>query len=331
MTGPLKLRVQIEHWPLVKPFRITGHVFEALETLLVQIETQGVRGHGEAVGVYYKDDQVPSMARQLESVRSAIEAGVDRHAAQQLLPPGGARNALDCALWDLEAKITRTPVWQLAGIETPRALRTTFTCGADSPSAMAANARAYTQAQAIKLKLTGESCDADRVDAVRQARPDVWLAVDANQGFTPATLDKLLPTLVRANVSLVEQPFPVGKEEWLDGWRLPIPVAADESVQCLADLQLTAGRFDVVNIKLDKCGGLTEALAMTRAAQSLGLQTMVGNMLGTSLAMAPAFVVGQYCNVVDLDGPVFLATDRVRSVQYLEGFIHCSEESWGGV
>jgi L-alanine-DL-glutamate epimerase-like enolase superfamily enzyme len=195
---------------------------------------------------------------------------------------------------------------------------------------MAQGARRYVGAKAIKLKLLGDGLDADRVAAVRAARGDVWLAVDANQGFTPQTLEALTPALVEADVKLVEQPFPIGDEALLDGYAGPIEIAADESVQSLADVEGLVGRFQVVNIKLDKCGGLTEGLAMARAARRLGLKVMVGNMTGTSLAMGPAFVLGQLCDIVDLDGPMFLSRDRTPGVRYEAGYIHCDEAVWGG-
>ena len=194
---------------------------------------------------------------------------------------------------------------------------------------MAAAAGAHANARAIKLKLTGDPSDADRVRAVRQARPDVWLGVDANQGFTRASLERLMPTLTDTHVALIEQPFPIGQEALLDGFQSPIAIAADESAQDLRDIPGLVGRFNVVKIKLDKCGGLTEGLAMARAARALGLDTMVGNMLGTSLAMAPGFLVGQLCNVVDLDGPVFLKADRAISVDYKNGMISCPDALWG--
>jgi L-alanine-DL-glutamate epimerase-like enolase superfamily enzyme len=328
--GPLTMRVEIEKWPLAAPFRITGHMFELLEFVLVSLEKDGHVGRGEAAGVYYRNDHAASMARQIESLRMTIEAGIDRDLLQNMLPAGGARNALDCALWDLEASLTGRAAWRNAGLNEPRPLLTTFTCVADEPEKMAATARAYTNARAIKLKLTGEPVDAERVPAVRESLPQVWLAVDANQGFTRASLERLMPVLIDARVALIEQPFPIGQDALLDGFQSPIPIAADESVQGLADVVGLAGRFNVLNIKLDKCGGLTEGLAMVRASRELGLDTMVGNMLGTSLAMAPAFLVGQLCNIVDLDGPIFLKTDRTNSVNYSDGFIVCPETLWGG-
>lgn len=325
----LQLRTSIESWPLAVPFRITGYTFEVIDVLVVELEQEGKIGRGEAAGVYYLNDKPMAMMRQVESLRRIIEAGVSRESVQELLPPGGARNALDCAVWDLEAKLTGRPAWQMAGLPEPHKLLTTFTCGAEPPEVMAAMARAYKDARAIKLKLTGEPSDADRIRAVREARPDVWLGVDGNQGFTLEALQRLLPVLLDARVSLIEQPFPVGREELLDRFHSPIPIAADESVQCLQDIPALAGRFKVINIKLDKCGGLTEALAMARAAHALGLETMVGNMMSTSLSMAPAFLVGQLCSVVDLDGPALLRTDRAIKVRYEDGFITCPDELWG--
>jgi len=207
---------------------------------------------------------------------------------------------------------------------------TTFTLGADDPSVMAEGARAYANARALKMKLTGDlDVDIARVRAVRDARPDPWLGVDANQGYDVDTLSGLLPVLVESNVALLEQPTRRGREADLDGFRSPIPIAADESVLCLADIPVAEHRFNVINIKLDKCGGLTEALAMAKEARRLGLGVMVGNMVGTSLAMAPAFVVGQLCDIVDLDGPIFLVCDREPGLTYEHGTVWCGGNVWG--
>jgi L-alanine-DL-glutamate epimerase-like enolase superfamily enzyme len=194
---------------------------------------------------------------------------------------------------------------------------------------MAARASRYTQARALKLKLTGESSDAERVRSVRRTRPDVWLSVDANQGFTRQSFEELLPVLVENDVRLIEQPFAIGQDALLDGLRVPLPIAADESVQCLTDIAGLTGRYSMINIKLDKCGGLTEGLAMARAARDLGLDVMVGNMGSTSLGVAPAYLLGQLCEVVDLDGPVFLVRDREIAVDYSAGLIHCPAALWG--
>jgi L-alanine-DL-glutamate epimerase-like enolase superfamily enzyme len=270
------------------------------------------------------------MMAEIERVRRDIESGTDRESLRRLLPPGGARNALDCALWDLEAKRLGQPVWRIAGLERPRALLTTFTIPAMDPGATAAKAVEYAQAKSLKLKLTGElALDAERVRAARRARPDAWIGVDANQGFDASSLTALMPDLVSAQVKLVEQPFARGREAELDGFRCPIPIAADESVQGLADIEPLVGRFDIINIKLDKCGGLTEGLAMVAEARRLGLGVMVGNMVGTSLAMAPAWILGQLCDINDLDGTLFISRDRTPAMVFEKGLVSYPDGGWG--
>jgi len=326
----LSLDLAIESLPLAKPFRISGHVFTDTPVVLVTLSDGTHSGRGEASGVYYLGDDVPTMVAAIEGVRSAVEAGVTREQLQALLPAGGARNALDCALWELEARRSGVPVWELAGLAEPRPLRTTFTLGADDPEVMAAGARHYAQARALKLKLTGDlDVDIARVKAVRAARPECWIGVDANQGFAIGDLDALVAALVAADVKLLEQPLARGREADLTGYQCPIPIAADESALTLADVDGLVGRFDVVNIKLDKCGGLTEGLAIAKRARELGLGVMVGNMVGSSLAMAPSFIVGQLCDIVDLDGPIFLADDRKPSIEYVDGNAWCGEAIWG--
>lgn len=328
--GRLRLQATLKRWAINAPFHITGYTFTAFDALIVELtDERGLVGRGEAQGVYYHQDTPATMLAQIEALRAQVEAGITREALQRLLPAGGARNVLDCALWDLEAKRAGKPVWQLAGLAAPRPLLTTYTLGADDPHAMAEGAIAYEEARAIKLKLTDDIRNAERVLAVRKARPDVWLMVDANQGFTRESFARLLPTLVEARVDVVEQPFPVGDESWLDGLERPIRIAADESVQDRSDLAKMVGRVDVINIKLDKCGGLTEALAIADEARRLGFGLMVGNMGGSSLAMAPSFVVGQLCDVVDLDGPLSLVADYTPSVVYENGTIWCPDTLWG--
>jgi L-alanine-DL-glutamate epimerase-like enolase superfamily enzyme len=326
----LTLTVEVERLEFTAPFRIAGHVFEHQDVVMVTLDDGRHRGRGEACGVFFLGDDVEHMLAAIEARRAAIEAGIDRAALQRLLPPGGARNALDCALWELEARRAAKPVWELAGLDPPRPLVTTFTLGADDPTVMADGARKWAQAQALKVKLTGElGLDVARVEAVRAARPDVWLGVDANQGYTRAGLGPLISALAEANVVLLEQPLARGHEAELEGFDSPIPLVADESAVCLADVAGLVGRFDLVNIKLDKCGGLTEGLAMAYEARRLGVGVMVGNMMGSSLAMAPSFVLGQLCDVVDLDGPTFLARDRSPGVTYSQGLIWADEAIWG--
>ena len=326
----LRLSVEVERLGFSAPFRIAGFLFEHQDAVVVTVGDGRHRGRGEACGVYYLNDNAEQMVAELEAHRAAIEAGIDRASLQQLLPAGGARNALDCALWELDARRTRKPVWELAGLDPPRPLITTFTLGADSPPIMAEGARKWAEAQALKVKLTGElELDIARVRAVREARPEVWLAVDANQGYTIAGLGPLISALIEADVTQIEQPLARGREADLDDFDSPIPLVADESALGAADVAGLVGRFNLVNIKLDKCGGLTEALAMAREARRLGLGVMVGNMMGSSLAMAPSFIVGQLCDVVDLDGPTFLSRDRVPGVTYSGGMIWVDEAVWG--
>jgi L-alanine-DL-glutamate epimerase-like enolase superfamily enzyme len=327
----LQLCVAVEQVELAAPFRISGFVFERQDIVVVTLRDGSHQGRGEAAGVYYLKDDSQNIVATLEAHRARIERGIDRESLQQLLPPGGARNAVDCALWELDAARAGRMAWELAGLRAVNPLVTTFTLGADEPAVMAEGALKYLHARALKLKLTGElDLDMARVRAVRAARPGAWIGVDANQGYRIDALNSLIPVLVEANVSLLEQPLARGREADLQGYVSPIPIAADESALCLADVPGLAGRFDVVNIKLDKCGGLTEALAMAHQARELGLKVMVGNMVGTSLAMAPGFVVGQLCDVVDLDGPTFLKSDRTPGVTYADGKIWCGDDVWGG-
>jgi L-Ala-D/L-Glu epimerase len=326
----LALTQAVERLRLATPFRISGYTFSEGSVALVTLTDDGLTGRGEANGVYYFNDDADSICRTIETNREVIEHGITREELATLLPAGGARNALDCALWDLDAKRTGRPVWQLAGLHGVKPLITTFTLAADDPATVRAGALKFAAARALKLKLDGDlDADIARVRAVRDARPDVWLGVDANQGHTIETLAALMPTLCDAGVRLVEQPLARGRESDLDGFRSPIPLAADESVQDSRDIEGLVGRFNVINIKLDKCGGLTEALRMVDEARRVGLGTMVGSMFGTSLAAAAGFVVGQLCEIVDLDGPTILAKDREPAVRYEDGRISCPDGLWG--
>lgn len=327
----LTVSVTTEKMRLSKPFRISGYVFEAFDVVVVTLGDGQYQGRGEAGGVYYLGDDTAHMLSLLDGALDAIAAGPTREELRSILPPGGARNAVDCALWELEAARAGVPVWQLAGQAAPKPLRTTFTLGADEPALMAETARGYAQARSIKIKLTGElDLDLARVAAVRAARPDAWLGVDGNQGFVAGQLDALIAGLLAQDVGLLEQPLARGREADLDGLHSPIPLAGDESILSLADVAPSVGRYNVVNIKLDKCGGLTEGLLMAQEARRLGLGVMVGNMGGSSLAMGPSFVLGQVCDIVDLDGPIFLANDRRPGVEYVDGNVWSGPEVWGG-
>ena len=324
----MKISATIEHWPFTRPFHITGHTFDGIDVLVVTVESDGVLGRGEAAGVYYHGETPASMAVQVEALSSRGQMPT-RADLLTLMEPGGARNAVDCALWDFEARKAGTPAWRLAGLSKPRPLLTTYTIGADTPQTMAEAARSFREARALKLKLVGDGLDMRRVVAVRDARPDAWMGIDANQGFSLRGFMELLPTLVDAKVQLIEQPFPVSRGADLDGLGSPIPIALDESVQDLDDLESLRGRCDVINIKLDKCGGLTRALQIAAAARRLDLGVMVGNMIGTSLSVAPAFLLGQICDLIDLDGPLILARDRPPGVQYRDGYVSCPKALWG--
>lgn len=328
--GRVALQVVSETLRLKAPFRISGHVFETSDVVVVTLREGELTGRGEGCGVYYLEDDAANMLAEIAAARGAIEAGLTREELRSVMAPGGGRNAVDCALWELEAARAGQPAWALAGQGEPKPLLTTFTIGADTPDRMAEGARKYAEARAIKVKLTGDlDLDIARVAAVRAARPDIWIGVDGNQGFDRSELDALVGALQAQDVKLLEQPLARGNEADLDGFDSPIPIAGDESLLSLADLPAAPGRFDVVNIKLDKCGGLTEGLLMAAEARRLGLKVMVGTMVGTSLSTAPAIILGQHCDIVDLDGPTFLAADREPSVDYRDGLVSAEPEVWG--
>jgi L-alanine-DL-glutamate epimerase-like enolase superfamily enzyme len=313
-----------------EPFRISGYLFEGIPAVIATLDDGRCQGRGEAAGVYYLHDDPDHMEGEIERCRDAIEQGIDRVALQKLMPLGGARNALDCAFWELESLRTEQPVWKLAGVGPPRPLVTTFTLPAEDPAYLEARLPGFAHAKAIKLKLSGElAADTARVETVRKARPDAWIGVDANQGFEPKDLDALVAMLVDHRVGLLEQPLRRGEEAALDGWRSPVPVAADESILGLEELERLGHLFQVMNIKLDKCGGLTEALEIAALAKRMGMQVMVGNMAGSTLSTAPAFVLAQLCDFVDLDGPSSLANDPLADQIYAGGMVMVPTALWG--
>jgi L-alanine-DL-glutamate epimerase-like enolase superfamily enzyme len=325
----LRLEVSREVLRLKRPMRIAGYVFETWDLVSVTLDDGDRRGRGEGGGVYYLGETGERMVAAIEAARGRIEDAPSRQALRSILPPSSARNAVDCALWELEARQAGRPVWALAGVPEPRPLTTTFTLGADDPAEMARQAVAL-EAKAIKIKLTGDlSLDIERVRRIRAARPDVWLGVDGNQGFIRAQLDGLIPALQEQDVRLLEQPLARGRDAELEGLDSPIPIAGDESIVSLADLEQAPGRYQIVNIKLDKCGGLTEGLMMAAEARRLGLGVMVGTMICTSLGTAPGFVLGQVCDIVDLDGSTILARDTTPSVAYHDGEVFAGPQVWG--
>jgi L-alanine-DL-glutamate epimerase-like enolase superfamily enzyme len=338
---PLHMQVDTESWAYKVPFRVSRGAEAALDVVVVTLtDSDGHVGRGEAAGVDYDGETVPLLCAQIEAVRPAVERGLGPDEADSdfdfgfaalamLLPPGGARNAVDSALWDLTAKQRRTTVWQMAGLPNPRRLTTSITLGIDTDEAVAAGARHYASWPLIKVKVDGER-HLDAVRLVHAACPVAELIVDPNQAWSCDLLNRLAPEMKSLGVVLIEQPVPRGEDETLRGYSGPIRLAADESVADRAGLTAVKDRYQVVNVKLDKTGGLTEALALARDARALGLQVMVGCMAGTSLAMAPGMVVGQLAEFVDLDGPLLHTKDREHGIEYDRGLMRLpSAALWG--
>ncbi|MGE0063809.1 MAG: N-acetyl-D-Glu racemase DgcA [Xanthobacteraceae bacterium] len=321
---PLVLSASVEHWPIAGTFTISrGAKTEAAVVVveLVQESVQGsFRGRGECVPYARYGETVEAVVATLDAAKSSLKRGLDRTALQRAMPPGAARNALDCAFWDLEAKRAGRPVHALAGLPAPAPRITAYTLSLDTPDKMAEAAARSAARKLLKVKLGGDG-DVARIAAVRAAAPQSDLIVDANEGWTAANLEANLAACAAARVSLVEQPLPAGRDDMLATIARPLPVCADESVHDRASLGALAGKYDAVNIKLDKTGGLTEALAMVAEAERLGLQIMAGCMVATSLAMAPAMLVAQRARFVDLDGPLLLARDRANGLQYRDSQI----------
>lgn len=312
---PVKLSAHLETWDLKEPFGITGQRIDAVTVVVVQLADGAHAGRGEAQGVSYLGETPEGMLQQVRRVEQAIRRGAGRDDLPGLLPAGGARNAIDCALWDLEAKSSGASIWNLTGIA-PRPVSTVYTIGVEaSPEAMARKAAAALEYPVLKVKLDGNA-PVERMTAIREARPDAELVVDANQGWSFDQLRQIMPALVELNVRMIEQPLPRGQDDCLLGFASPIVLAADESCQDSTELDFAAERYGMVNIKLDKTGGLTEALLFVEAARERGLQLMVGNMVGTSLAMAPTFVIAQLCDLVDIDGPLLLRYDHPHGLTY---------------
>jgi L-alanine-DL-glutamate epimerase-like enolase superfamily enzyme len=323
------LSIDTRVWPLREPFVIARSSQTTCEVIVVQLAAGGHVGRGEAVGVDYHGETVDSMRAQIEGVRSVIERGLDRRELLRVLPAGGARNALDAALWDLEAKRTGTPVWELAGIARPRTISTCETIGIRSIAEYEARARALARYEWIKIKVSDER-PLEAVEAVRRGAPDARLVVDANQAWSVATLQRLAPALAQLRVDLLEQPVSANEDAPLANLQLPVPVCADEPANTLEDLPRLIDRYDFVNIKLDKSGGLTAALDFAHAARAAGMQLMVGCMVGGSLAMAPGMVLAQLCEIADLDGPLLQAEDWPDGIDYRDGVMSLpSRKLWG--
>ena len=317
--------VTAETFRLAQVFTISRGSRTEARVLTVRATQGGITGRGECVPYARYGETLESVAAQIE----ALPAGLDRQRLQEILEPGAARNAVDCALWDLEAKRAGRRVWELAGLPAPGPMVTAYTLSLDTPEAMRAQAAANAHRPLLKIKLGSEG-DMARLEAVRAGAPKAKIIVDANEGWTAEIYADLAPHLVRLGVALVEQPLPAGADEMLGEIARPLPVCADESCHDRASLPDLAGKYDMINIKLDKTGGLTEALALRDVAHAQGYGIMVGCMVGSSLAMAPAVLVAQGADVVDLDGPLLLAEDRDHPLQYDAAGVHPPEAAlWG--
>jgi L-alanine-DL-glutamate epimerase-like enolase superfamily enzyme len=329
-----RLSVRHESWPLSGGFTISRGTRTTAEVVVVELslgeaDARVASGRGECVPYARYGESVAGVVAAIESLRARIEDGLDRLGLQRALPAGAARNALDCAFWDLEAKRAGHPVWQLIGASAPAPVTTAYTLSLDTPEAMGRAAAENASRPLLKLKLSGPD-DLARIEAVRASAPTARLIVDANEGWSLDDYVELAPKLAVLGVDLIEQPLPAGKDAALAGMRRPVPVCADESCHDSASLAGLAGRYDVVNIKLDKTGGLTEALRLKDAARSQGYGIMVGCMLATSLAMAPATLVAQGARFVDLDGPLLLERDRPEGLTYEGSLLHPPEPAlWG--
>ncbi len=317
----IDLTVRHECFPLAGRFTISRGSRTQSDVVLAELTQGGVTGRGECLPYPRYGETVEGVVETIESLRGALARGLDRMGLQKALPPGAARNALDCALWDLEAKQAGCRVWELLGQPAPRPVVTAYTLSFDSAENMGAAAAKAAQRPLLKLKLAGPD-NLDRIAAVRAKAPRARIMLDANEGWTPAIYADLAPHLAVLGVDLVEQPLPAGEDQALATMQHPVPVCADESCHDRAGLEALVGLYDFINIKLDKTGGLTEALALKAAAEAHGLRIMVGSMLATSLSMAPALLVAQGAEVVDLDGPLLLAHDRPDGLRYEDSRVY---------
>jgi L-alanine-DL-glutamate epimerase-like enolase superfamily enzyme len=314
-----------ERWPLASPFVIARGAKTQAHVIVARVGDGRHEGRGEAVPYARYGETVEGA---LASLR-AIDGPIDRTTLGEHLPPGAARNALDCALWDLDAKRSGKPAWELAAVPRPATLLTAYTLSVGEPAAMAAAAKAVPHLSLLKIKLAGAG-DADRIAAIREARPDARLIADANEAWTPAMLERLLAAAADAMIELIEQPLPADDDEALARCAHLVPICADESAHTSDGLERLKGRYDAINIKLDKTGGLTEALRLADAARAHGFKIMVGSMVGTSLAAAPALLLGGFADWVDLDGPLLLARDRTPGLSIKHGWISPAAPSlWG--
>jgi L-alanine-DL-glutamate epimerase-like enolase superfamily enzyme len=326
---PISLSVQVERWPIAGSFTISRGAKTEAAVVVAELLDGRHRGRGECVPYGRYGETLEAVAAEIAAMGAKIARGLDREGLQAAMRPGAARNALDCAFWDLTAKQSGRPVHEIAGLPPLVPLLTAYTISLAAPAVMAAAAEKVAGRALLKVKLGGPD-DPARIAAVRRAAPRCQLIVDANEGWTPDNLLENLVACADAGVTLVEQPLPAERDDALARMARPLPLCADESVHASASLSALIGKYDAVNIKLDKTGGLTEALAMARAAEQLGFDLMVGCMVATSLAMAPALLVAQRARVVDLDGPLLLARDRRHGLCYEDSRVHPATAAlWG--
>jgi L-alanine-DL-glutamate epimerase-like enolase superfamily enzyme len=321
MPLPLSLTVRTESWPIAGSFSISRGAKTEAQVVVAELNDGRHRGRGECVPYARYDETVKGVMEALQAIGARLAFGFDRARLQKDMPAGAARNALDCAFWDLEAKRAGKAAHELVGLPAPKPLTTAYTISLGTPETMALAAQAASERALLKIKLGGTG-DPERIVAVRAAAPRAELIVDANEGWTPRNLASNLSACAAAGVTMVEQPLPAGDDDALAHTARPIAVCADESVHDRKGLASLAGRYDAVNIKLDKTGGLTEALAMAQEAERLGFRIMVGCMVATSLAMAPAMLVAQRARVVDLDGALLLAKDRPDGLRYAGSLVY---------
>ena len=323
------LAVRTESWPIRGTFTISRGSKSAAEVVVVELSRGPDVGRGEAVPYARYGESTESVVAQIEGLHGPLAEGLDRHGLQALLPAGAARNAVDLAFWDLECKASGKRHWEIAGLPAPGPVTTAYTLSLDSVEAMGRKAAENAERPLLKLKLAGPE-DLDRVAAVRASAPKARLIVDANEGWSAEQYAALAPELARLGVEMIEQPLPAGQDAALAGIERPVPVCADESCHDTATLAELAGRYDMINIKLDKTGGLTEALKLKSAAEAAGYGIMVGCMLATSLAMAPGVLLAQGVPVVDLDGPLLLAEDRDPALRIEDSLVYPPESAlWG--
>jgi len=324
-----KLSARIERWPIAGAFAISRGAKTEAVTVVVEISLRGHAGRGECVPYARYGETPEATLAAILSLQDKPRGRLNRQALQTALPAGAARNAVDCALLDLEAKTSGQRAWELLGRPAPRACTTAFTISLGTPEAMAAATAKAAHRPLLKIKLGGDG-DGERIAAVRKEAPESELIVDANEAWTAANLEQNLAACAAVGVTLVEQPLPAGQDEALARIRRPLVVCADESVHDRASLQGLRERYDAVNIKLDKSGGLTEALALVDAAQALGFEIMVGCMVATSLSMAPAMLLTAQARFVDLDGPLLLAQDRDGGLRYEGSTVYPPDAAlWG--